>query len=240
VIELFDANKTTAAPGDPITFRWVIDADAARLEIMEPSGTILQTIPVDLSAPTFTTNLPISGTSVIYRLVAVRGNDEIRAVVTVQLGTVCSMNWFFDKPVPSGGCPLAPPMQVPVTFQQFQTGYMFRIVHSGQDQVCGIQNDRNVYYCHSYQAYIDPPPATPGSGFLVPDTSFEYVFYNTLATGGFWYTVIGWGIAPASSSNVQTQVGDDSLIYIQLPIGVYAFDNNLNKQNAAVVRITQP
>jgi cytoskeletal protein RodZ len=239
VIELFDANQLTVPLGGPISLRWIADADAMLLEIMEPSGVVLQTFPVDLIG-SYTSNVPSSGTAVIYRLTAVRGNEEIRAALTVNLGVACNLNWFFDNASASTSCPLSPPRQNPLTFQQFQTGYMFRTVINGSDRVCGIQIAYGVYSCYDALSYIGPPPATPAPGYLIPSVAFEEAYYNRLATGGFWYNVIGWGTTTATSASVQIQDGDDGLVYIQLPIGIYAFDSNLNNSNRAIMQITQP
>lgn len=238
VIELFDASQLTVPMGDPITLRWIADADTLFLETMDPSGVVLQTVPVDPTG-TYTTNVPTSGIAIIYRLIAVRGSEETRAAITVDLGTVCNLNWFFNT-LDSTACPASSPRQNPLTFQQFQNGFMFQTTINGSDRVCGIQNDYNVYSCYTVMTYAGTPPATPPVGFLIPSAAFEDAFYNHLATGGFWYDVIGWGISIPSLTSVQIQEGDNGLIYIQLPIGIYAFDRNLTATNGIVTKITQP
>lgn len=239
VIEVFDSNATTVPPGGPITLRWSVDGDAARLETLDQQGNILNVLPVDLTG-TYTTNVPTTGVLVIYRLVATRSNEEIRSVISVQIGKQCTTtNWFFSDPIIQLGCPTAPPLQLPLTFQQFQSGYMFRVLLNSQERICAMQLNLKVYSCYSNQVYVGPPPATPPTGFVVPDINFQYVFYNTLATGGFWYDVIGWGTSNSSTSGAQAQVGDDNKIYIQLPIGVYAFDSSLSSQNTAYVQVTK-
>ncbi|MCA9896178.1 MAG: hypothetical protein KC615_24505, partial [Anaerolineae bacterium] len=53
------------------------------------------------------------------------------------------------------------------------------------------------------------------------------VFYNKLAIGGPWYTVIGWGTTTMTSPTISVQPGINGQLYIGLPNGIYRFDPSL-------------
>lgn len=240
VIETFEANTTTAANGAPITLRWVAQADATLLEVLDSNGNIIQAQDVSVIG-TFSSNTPSTGSVVTYRLIAIRGTQEVRAVVSIDMAANCPNPWYFSTPPSSAGCPLAPVQAVQVTFQQFNSGFMFRTIISGNDRTCGVQTDRNLYSCYESQPYNGTPPATPMPDRFEPDPLLAHSFYNNLATGGFWYDIIGFGTQTATTVNAQQQVGtDDGRLYLQLPNGIYAFDSSLNSQGAAVSRVNNP
>lgn len=239
MIDVFQVNNSLASNGDPIVLRWVVQADAARLEVLDNSGNIIQQLPVELVG-SYSTNTPLTGNVVTYRLTAVRGIEEVRSIVTVDMGGVsssCTIPWFFSSVPSNAGCATTSVNAISVTFQQFQNGFMFQTSASGAVRVCGVQFDRNVYSCYAPLPFSGTPPVTPPTGSLVPDATFANAFYTQLATGGLWYDIIGWATAPAVISNVQRQTGSDGRTYYQLPNGIYSFDTSLTSSGASTSQI---
>lgn len=208
-------------------------ADTARIERVQLNGTILEAIPVQTTgSATFTVNT--SEARAIYRLVAARVGLETSLSVSIDVIPTCPAAWVFSVPA-NTPCASGAAQAASGSFQNFQTGYMFRIQLSTANKVCGVQLDRNLYSCSSFMAYSGTPPATPPSGFQTPGTDFENVFYNQLAIGGPWYSVIGWGTGPQIPSSFNTQYDVNGALYIQLPAGVYRFDGQLT--SGSMVRI---
>lgn len=239
VIETFQSSVAVANNGDPIILRWVVQAEAARLEVIDASGNITSQLDVDLVG-TYQTNIPATGNVVTYRLTAIRGVEEVRSIVTVDMTANCTINWYFPNPPSSASCPTAAVAQLSVFVQQFENGFIFRAQAGGQSRVCGVQFDRNLYTCYAAQAYTGTPPATPPAGFFVPDAQLAHTFYDNLATGGFWYDIIGWGTEIGSFLTVQYQDGEDNKRYYQFSDGIYAFDLNLTGLGVPVSVITPP
>ncbi len=235
----FSSNVTTAAPGAQAILRWEADADTVILELLNPQGVVLSSTPVPPLA-TQTVTLPTVGTAAIYRLTATRGGSSTTLSVTITLQPVCAIPWFFSATPPAGiGCPVTAPISYNGSFQPFQNGAFFRVQIPSLDRVCGMQNDLQQYFCYPFTVVtITPsptPPATPPSGLQVPAPDFALPFYTQLALGGPWYNVIGWGTAPQTLTAITTQLGADNRLYIQLPIGVFAFDSILTQ--GPIVRI---
>lgn len=236
VIELFQSNTANTDNGSPIVLRWVANADSLVLDIIDSTGTITQQSTVELVG-TLTTNTPTTGNVVTYRLTATRDNMDVRSIVTVDMEADCFTTWFFANPPSDIGCALTPVQNVQVIFQDFQLGFMFRATINGQSRTCGVQDNRNLYSCYPALAYTGTPPSTPPPGQFVPDPLLAHTFYDNLATGGFWYDIIGFGNAVGSTITVQQQVGTNGRVYYQFPNGIYSFDSTLGSVGAAVGRI---
>lgn len=236
VIRVFQSNKVQTTPGSPIFLRWDVDADTARIEVLDQAGTVLQTIPVDLVG-SLTTNVPSAGIQVIYRMVASRGGSEIRSTVTIELGVACTFPWTFQNMPVSEGCPQGPVFIGQLAYQQLQTGFMFRVISGSLNRVCGIQFDRNIYSCYAYQAYTGTPSVTPPTGLFAPSADIAYSFYNDLAVGGFWYSIAGWATGSVTTAPINAQTGENGRLYIQTPLGIYAFDGQLTGQGLPAVRV---
>ncbi|MGJ3237433.1 MAG: hypothetical protein ACFE0Q_01880 [Anaerolineae bacterium] len=239
MIENFQSNRINANNGDPITLRWVVQAESARLEVINSTGTVTEAFDVNLVG-SYSSNTPTTGNVVTYRLTAIRGVEEVRSIITVDMESPCLTAWYFPNPPSGTGCAASPVETVQVFFQEFERGFMFRTDVNGQARVCGVQFDRNLYSCFSYQAYTGTPTVTPPTGFLVPDALVAHTFYNNLATGGFWYDVIGWGTGTGSTISVQRQVSDSGRAYYQFPNGIYPFDQTLTSAGSATARINTP
>lgn len=231
----FNANVTTAAPGAQAILRWEADADTATLELLNPQGVVLSSTIVPTLA-TQTVTLPTVGNAAIYRLTATRGGNSTALSVTITLQPACPIAWFFTTTPPANiGCPAAQPISYNGSFQPFQSGAFFRVQIPGLDRVCGMQNDLQQYACYPFTVFSGTPPATPPAGLLPPGADFAHPFYTQLALGGLWYNVIGWGTAPELITAITTQLGADNRLYIQLPIGVFSFDNALTQ--GPIVRV---
>jgi hypothetical protein len=236
-IRVFQANKTAAEPGSEIILRWEVDGDSAAIQVLTTAGVVAQTIDVGV-IDILRINLPSETGTAIYRLIARRAEFETQASLAIEVGSQCTLPWTLT-PAPSGvGCPASVAQPAAFTYQTFQSGFMFHIQVSGMDKVCGVQNDRNLYSCFPFQTYTElRPPVEPPINFFAPAADFAHAFYNSLAVGGFWYTVIGWGNGQQFSTSVQTQSGTDGRLYIQSPLGLYAFDGQLSGLGQPVVKL---
>lgn len=222
----YQASADTAQPGQSITLTWNASADSARIERLNQAGNIVETFPVTPTGQAMFT-IPGGERVVIFRLVAARGGSETSLSISISVQVVCNPPWFFANPPADIGCPTAAALGVPGTFQTFERGFMFRIQLPGVDKVCGIQNDRNRYACYNYAAYTGTPPATPPTGFQGPAVELQDAFYNQLAIGGFWYTIIGWGTTAPIPTTYSVQYDTTGRIYISTPLGAYRFDGAL-------------
>lgn len=225
VIENFTANTTSTNNSSPVIMRWAIQAASARLEVLDSAGTLLEQFDVDLVG-TYSTNTPATGNVVTYRLTAIRGTQEVRSIITVDMVQSCTASWYFSNPPSGAGCPLAPAQFTSIFFQQFERGFMFRAIVGGSAHVCGVQFDRNVYSCFSAQAFTGTASIPPATLFDA-DALVAHSYYNDLATGGFWNSIIGWGIETGSTLSIQGQTGSNGRIYYQFPNGIYSFDTTL-------------
>ncbi|MCA9881895.1 MAG: hypothetical protein KC708_02950 [Anaerolineae bacterium] len=224
IINSFNSNITAATPGMQVILTWDADADSARLERLNTSGVIQETLSVP-PISTATMTIPSGETRVLYRLVAIRAGQETS--LSVAIAVSCATPWFFANAPASIGCPGAAATVTTGAYQPFERGFMFRAQYSAMNRVCGIQNDRQMYTCFDYTAYIGTPPAIPPGGLQVPGPDLQDVFYNKLAIGGPWYTVIGWGTTTMTSPTISVQPGINGQLYIGLPNGIYRFDPSL-------------
>ncbi len=225
VIVTFSSNVSSSAPNGSVIFRWEAQADSVVLERLNMSGTPIESNSVPLIG-TFTVTIPnVAQSQVIYRLTATRGGKTTSLSLPITLvAPVCAISWFFANPPANLGCPNSYSQSYPAWYQPFQNGHFFRIQIGALDKVCGIQNNLNLYTCANYAVYTGTPPVTPPSGTVAPDPVFADMFYNQLAIGGFWYSVIGWGTAGASNAPLVAQTDSGGRIVVQLPMGVYRFD----------------
>lgn len=235
IIELFQSNFVSLQPGNPFVLRWIAQADTLVLETVI-NGTVTQTQTVPLTG-TYSTNAPTTNGQIIYRLVASRAGQETRSTITIEVGALCNFTWFFQNPPQAIGCAASPSTPTIVSIQEFQRGFMFRLSLNGTNRVCGVQTTTGNYSCFTAQTQVLVPPVTPPSGFFPPMTEVAYSFYNELATGGFWYDQIGWGLTAGLTTNTSYQLGANGKLYIQLPNGIYAFDNSLTLVGASFERI---
>lgn len=235
VINVFQANKQVAPPGDTdLRLRWQADADEGFLERLDGNGNVVISSPVEPRGAAGVPARNVAGTTT-WRLVMLRdGNQTSRTVtVTFEEEQVCNFPWFFSAPsdIP---CARGDVETASVEYQPFENGFMFRVQVSGMDRVCAIQNDRNRYSCYSYQVYTGTPPVSPPAGLQPPGSSFQTVYYEELAAGGFWYDVIDWGTAPTMITLASVQYSTEGDAYIQLPNGIYRFDDTFSQQQAAL------
>ena len=237
VIENFTSNTSSTNNSSPVTLRWIVRADSARLEVLDSAGNVLNQFDVDLIG-TYSTNTPATGNVVTYRLTAIRNTQEVRSIITVDMAQSCTNSWYFANPPSVAGCPIAPAQPVTVFFQQFERGFMFRANVGGSSRTCGVQFDRNVYSCYDSQVYAGVPPSSPPAGQFQPDTLVAHTYWNNLATGGFWNGIIGWGIEAGTTVSPLTQIGADGRTYYQFPNGIYSFDSGLTLAGSPTSRIT--
>jgi len=237
-VTTFQSSVTSGAPLTQVTFRWQVEGDSARLERLNIAGAIQENIPVELLGA-LTLTLPNNGEAqAIYRLVAVRGEKQSSLSIPITMQEVCSTPWFFSNPKIGIGCPSTLGQSYSGVFQQFQTGYFFRITIGALDKVCGVQSTQSLYTCYDYLAFTGLPPSVPPTGLVAPAPEFAAPFYNQLAIGGLWSTVIGWGTSTATATSFTAQLDTNSNVVIGLPDGnIYRFNTSLT--GGAVQRVNQ-
>lgn len=234
----FQSNVTSGAPLSQVTFRWQVEADSARLERLNVAGQVQESIPVD-NIGALTLTLPNNGeTQAIYRLVAVRGTEQASLSIPITMQDVCTVQWFFTNPKVGIGCPATLGQSYSGVFQQFQSGYFFRVTIGALDVVCGVQTAQQLYTCANYVAYTGTPPQVPPTSFFAPAPEFAKPFYDGLAIGGLWSSVIGWGTATASATTFTAQLDTNNRIAIALPDG-NAYRFNPSAVGGAVERLNQ-
>lgn len=213
-------------PPGQATLLWRADADTARLERLNVQGVVIESFIVD---PIGTLNVPLPNTAetVIYRFVAIRGQNQDALSLPLELS--CQFAWFFSEAPASLGCPSAPDSRARAAYQEFVDGFMLRLNWNGRDRVCGIQFDRDLYSCYDYEDYEETSvPATPPPDFEPPGEDFEYIFYEELAIGGRWRDVIGWARDDVDDDSLQVQPDEQGRILVYIPgEGIYRFDANL-------------
>jgi hypothetical protein len=240
VITSYTTSATSTEPGKQITLTWQTQAERARIERLNVAGNIVESFPVETNG-TMTVTIPGGEARAIYRLVAVRAGRETSLSLAIAVAAICPATWFFTPPASAAGqppfpCPTGAAVSAPGAYQAFQQGFMFRVQVNNLNKVCGIQFNINRYTCYPAVAYNGTPPATPPAGFQPPGADFADAFYNQLAIGGYWYTIIGWGTSLMTTGNFMTQSDANGLIYIQLPAGIYKFDGQLSSGEASKVQ----
>ena len=226
VINLYQSSIRTGNHGDPVRFRWDTNGETARIERLDAQGNVVESLPVD-PIGSYSTNLPPDGALVIYRLVAMRQGEETSSSISFNFQAACTIQWFFQT-ADDVGCATTGVMGGQLYYQQFERGFMIRLVSAGRDRVCGVQNDSNIYTCFNYQPFTGTPTVTPVPNRFAPGDAFAGVFYNQLAIGGFWYDQIGWATSQQVNSNTSTQTNDRGIMYVQTPQGIIGFDQDLN------------
>lgn len=231
----FSSNITSGTPGGTAELRWQANADTAVLELLNNVGGVLTATTVPVLGNT-TVVLPAAGAQAIYRLTVTRGGLNTTLSLAIALTPLCATPWFFTTtPTAAQGCAAAAPQVYSGSFQPFERGAFFRVTIGSLDRVCGLQNDLNLYTCYAYSVYGGTPIVTPVPGLQGPGAEFASPYYNQLAIGGTWTSVIGWGTALSAAQAFNLQLGLDNRWVIQLPIGLYAFDSSLT--NGVLVKV---
>ena len=225
-ITVFDANKTSAAPGEQVTLRWESNSDSARIERLDAQGGVLETIPVPTSG-TQIFNMPQQGPSAIFRLVAIRGANQVD--LTVSVAVSCVNAWFFGNEfAPSGaGCPAGPALTVVGGFQPFQSGLTIHFVVNAENRVCGLQNDGSAYLCYTngWDGSTITPYTAP-AGLFPPEQIFNWLYSNTNASAGVWSNKLGWATANINTNPITIQFDSQQQVYVNTIQGVYYLPNS--------------
>lgn len=236
-IRVFQANIEQGDPGDPVRLRWDADADTVRLERVNEAGAVVETIPAQPLGAVSLTLPTTEAASVVYRLVAVRGPNEQFSSLSIQIGSQCDIEWFFNAPTDIG-CPSSANQTVQLLFQQLERGFMFRLTTGAIDQVCAVHSNRNnIYVCYPPATFTGTPPATPPDGLMVPATDLLSAFYTQLGLEGLVYQSLGWATAMPFTNNTVIQFSEDNFLYLLTPVGVYRFDATLSQDFVQSVRV---
>lgn len=237
VIIAFQSNVQDGASGTPVTLRWQVDADTARLERLNVNGQAQESQSVPLVGAQTVTLPTTNETQVIYRIVGVRGTKEASLALPIVIKVTCPIQWFFTGAPVTLGCPSTLAQSYGGAYQPFERGFMFRLQIGLLDRVCGVQNDYKVYTCYDYAVYVGTPSVLPPAGFVVPSAEFQSVFYDQLAIGGLWSTVIGWATTNATLSAFTAQLDSNNAIVVSLPDGgIYRFNATLTTGTLEKIR----
>ena len=220
----FGASSTSAARGGTITLRWSTISDSARIDQLNQAGAVTQSFSVAASGD-LAVVIPVDATQlVVYRLVALRGGQEARQSVSIQI--TCPIPWFFGSEFapPNSGCPTAVAAVAAGKYQPFERGLMIFVTANGLNRIYGLQNDGNRYtsYVSTWDgagmSFDDPP-----SGLFRPINEFRWAFLNTLAPVGTWQNALGWATADINRDARSIQMEQNGAFYIDTPNGVYRF-----------------
>lgn len=228
-ITSYTISQTTVAPNSAVTLTWTTESDGARIDIVNPIGAVVQSINPLTPSGQMSVVVPANlGRQITYRLVAVRGGQEVSAPLAVII--TCAYPWFFgDQYAPANaGCPRALGAIAIGAYQPFERGLMIWASASG-NQIYGLQNDGNLYiaYANGFtDKYNDNKKKAP-SGLYRPENWFNWMFYTTNAPVGSWLDAVGWATAKIDTSNRTIQFDDSGRFYIDTPQGaVYQFSGS--------------
>src|SRR5690606_34444873 len=120
LITSFTASSTDAAAGAQLALTWVAQGDTARIEQQDINGIVEQTTPVEVSGTLSVTIPNTQAGKVFYRLVVIRGMQEVTQTLEIRVQVQCSVNWFFGNEFVQAenvGCPPAAAQQVVGAYQ---------------------------------------------------------------------------------------------------------------------------
>ena len=225
-ITSYTISQTTVAPNSSLTLTWTPESAGARIDSLTPNRAVVQTIsPVTPSGQMSVVVPGNLGRQITYRLVAVRGGQEVTSPLAVIIQ--CAYPWFFgDQYAPANaGCPRALGAIGDGAYQPFERGLMIWASASG-NRIYGLQNEGNLYisYENGYtDNYKDKQPDVP-DGLRRPENWFNWMFYKTNAPIGNWESAIGWATARINEGDRTIQFDDSGRFYIDTANGaVYQF-----------------
>lgn len=228
-ITSFTASTTTAPGNTPITLTWAtLNADSAIIEQLSVNNQVMTSFPVPVTGSQQVT-LPSSGTQVIYRLTAFRGQAATsRSIpITITVTLTCVNNWFFGNTlVPDGtGCPSGPQSIEAGSIQQFERGFMLNITYQSQNLVFGFVNTNSRYVTNAstWDGSTVYPSACDSAAppLLAPQGVVNWAYTQTTSpTNTAWSAADGIGCAtraldPNATAIVQT-AQNGSAIYMQI------------------------
>jgi len=230
----FTASAPTASVGGTITLNWQAVGDTARIDTVNPQGIVISqsTVPIVGSLPVIVPS--VQGTSVIYRLVVLKGAQERSQIVTVGLTVVCPIPWFFGATVPALGCPVAPAETGTGAYQSFEQGIMLYVNANNRNTVYALANQGavgGIVQQNTYQSLVngwngatDHCTETPPAGFVKPEQQFNWMACANFGPAGTWRNTVGWGTAPIQITTLSIQFGANGLFVISAPTGIiYSF-----------------
>ncbi|MBZ0290035.1 MAG: hypothetical protein K8I30_20590, partial [Anaerolineae bacterium] len=167
----FTTSVGSGAPNTTALLRWTTVADSARIDQLNQQGAVMQTFPI---APTgeLSVVLPANaGRQVIFRLVALRGGQEVSQSLPITI--TCSVSWFFgDQFAPqAANCPTAVGAIATGAFQPFERGVMLYTNANGLNRTYALINQNNSYvsYGNGWDGNSQPwSLGDPPSGLHAP------------------------------------------------------------------------
>lgn len=227
IIQQFQSSAATVQAGTTFQiFYAVANADAVRIEQLNPQGAVIQSFPAALTGSLPILAQPLTGRVNVYRLVASKAGVELSQSISVTI--TCAVPWFFgDQNAPAdAGCPQALGASAPGAYQTFERGQMIYVTANGLNRVYGLQNDgsRYIAYPNTWDGTtINNTPAPPN--LFIPQQMFNWIYYTTNAPIGAWSQQVGWatGNIDQSPRTIQFE-GNSPRFYIDVPGGgIYRF-----------------
>ncbi|MCL4249614.1 MAG: hypothetical protein KJ065_15835 [Anaerolineae bacterium] len=223
IIVSFQATSSTVPDNSSVTLFWsTINADGARIEQLNAQGAIVNNFAVVPNGQLPVLLQAAQGRSAIFRLVAVRGSNEVAQAINITI--TCTISWFFGDQYapPDASCPQSLGASAPGNYQPFERGYMIYVTANGLNRIYGLQFEQNRYivYANGWDGTTINSTAAP-TGLFIPQQMFNWVYYNTLAPIGAWNQQIGWATADINSENrtIQYEAGSGRF-YIDAPGGL--------------------
>lgn len=215
----FTGSSQSAAPGGRVTLQWTTIADNVRIDQLNQQGVPIQTFPVAANGE-ITMTIPSSATTlVVYRLVALRGPNEVSESFAVTI--TCPVAWFFGNEFapPGSGCPTAVGAVGPAQYQQFQGGHMLYINANSMNKIYGLVSNGNQYMAYTSAYNAATPYLPPPAGLYAPEEHLRWAFMNTNAPIGDWQSAIGWALSPLNGGQRTIQFSDTGMFFIDTPQG---------------------
>lgn len=220
----FTASVDSTSANTPVLLRWTTAADTARIDQLNQQGAVTQTFPVVPNGELTVTIPDNQGRVVVYRLVALRGGQEVTRSLPITIR--CPIDWFFGNEfAPAGSaCPTGVGAIGPGAFQPFERGVMIFVNANGLNRIYGLQNDGSRYAAlvNGWNGTDLPYDAAP-SGLTQPQRMFRWAFVNTLAPVSTWQAQIGWGTTAIDENQRTIQFELGGAFYVDAPTGVYRF-----------------
>ncbi len=222
IIQQFQSSAANVQAGTTFQIFYAVqNADAVRIDQLNPQGAVIQSFPGALTGSLPLLAQTLTGRVSVYRLVASNAGVEISQTISVSIS--CALPWFFgDQSAPAdAGCPQALGAAAAGAYQSFERGQMIYVTANGLNRIYGLQNDgsRYIAYANAWDGTTlnnTPPPPN----LFIPQQMFNWAYYNTNAPIGAWTPQVGWatGNIDTSARTIQFEASSPRF-YIDVPGG---------------------
>ena len=193
----YSSSSTTVNPNSQILLRWQTVSDSARIDILNSSGALLQSVNVPTSGEQSFTVPGNQGQLITYRLVAIRGSNQTNAPLGIVVQ--CGVGWFFgnDLAPADAGCPDKVGAIGDGAFQRFEDCVMIYVTADDEREIFALtEHDDNRYRVYNNRWSGDDDDLNfdedPPDDREAPQEMFNWVYYNRDAPDRDWDRDCGW------------------------------------------------